>query len=156
MFVEVRNMSQRPFKTAKPGDVGYDLYAVVDQMNLLESIVAAFIGKRCYILWPLAGTKNVSSKIWLSMPSTIWCRIVARSSTKKRKIQCLGGEIDSQYQGELFAILHNFGLLPRLIIEGERYVQVVFHHAVRPSMKGVLAFSYATERGTSGFGSTGS
>lgn len=146
----------------KAGDVGYDLYVSVLRydMNLFEKIVHAIITKLllkpCHyfkFVWPWSSTV-LRSGIHLELPVDIWARIEARSSTSKKKLIVLGGIIDSGYRGEYFTILGNFSLIPRVVYNGERYAQVVFYPAIRPSIEHVHQLE-SSARGASGFGSTG-
>lgn len=151
-----------PFYPSMAGDVGHDLAAVIsaDDMSLLDAIVARLI--RCkapmLIIWPFS-IRSIRSGLFLVMPQSVWCEIKSRSSAAKRMLAVIGGNIDSGYRGELFTMLHNIGLKPRIIKNGERYSQVIFHPAVRPEIKLISAVSFVRKaqegRGADGFGSTG-
>lgn len=154
-----------PFKPSKEGDVGHDLYVIVyhEEMTWLERLIRWYkVWKRkdhghpnLKIVWPFS-MKMAHSGVHVNMPNDTWCHVVARSSTARKKLMVLGGIIDSGYQGELFAVLGNFSFIPRLIVEGERYAQVIFHQATRPNFHHAISFSSRSERGGTGFGSTGS
>lgn len=148
------------------GDVGHDLHAVVERedQGWVDRFVSWVVGVPVMVVWPLFGRAMISTGVRLRMPNHVWCEIRARSSTHKRSMQVLGGTIDSGYRGELYVLLHNFGLLPRFIRHGHRYAQVVFWNALRPSFAVVsheqldeLAhrFDSPRGRGAAGFGSTG-
>lgn len=141
---------------AKAGDVGYDLYVVITEQTWLERLISWAIGWKSQLIWPLVGVKTIKSGVRISMPQSIWCEIRPRSSTSRKKLAVLGGTIDSGYQGELYTVLHNLGLIPRLVRAGDRYAQVVFHPACRPSIQRVGEFSVVSSRADTGFGSTGS
>lgn len=154
------------FEPQKPGDVGHDLEAVIlkEEQSLLDRLLSFVLRKRVLIMWPLVGTRTIRSGRYLWMPPHVWCEIRARSSTSQRKLQVIGGTIDSGYRGELYTVLHNFGFLPRLAVEGERYAQVVFKVAIRPQVFHVAQSSFDRMvenevddggRGPTGFGSTG-
>ncbi len=154
----------RKFRPSMAGDVGHDLRVQIlpGDQTLLDRIVSWWIDRRVMVLMPVVGLRRLSCGVRIAMPDTLWCEVRARSSTSRRKLQILGGTIDSQYTGELFTMLHNFGFRPRLIEHGERYAQVVFFNAIRPSINelaSVRIFEEQTERthkrGTKGFGSTG-
>lgn len=147
----------RGLKTAKRGDVGHDLHVNVSGCKLtqMDRLVSWFVGTKVVVIWPFQA-KLVASGIKLSMPDDLWCMVTARSSAMKKKLKVVGGIIDSGYQGELFAVLHNFGLRPRIIKNSERYAQVIFFPAVRPYLEEkYLFFDRDTERGETGFGSSG-
>jgi len=65
------------------------------------------------------------------------------------------GIVDSDYRGELMVAIHNHSLAPQSIKAGERMAQLVIVPYLRAEYE--LADSLSdTERGTGGFGSTGS
>ncbi len=64
------------------------------------------------------------------------------------------GTIDSDYRGEIGAILINLGPEPVVFEPGERIGQIVFCPVVRAEWDEVAALD-RTERGEDGFGSTG-
>lgn len=65
------------------------------------------------------------------------------------------GIIDSDYHGEIGVILHNDGGEAYEVKPGERIAQLLFMPVVQAALKVVGEFSTVTERGSSGFGSTG-
>lgn len=161
------NRTSLPFMTAKPGDVGHDLFSVILPMNmsLLERIIwrTLLFFKRSVvpfrILWP-GQIKLVNTGLHLDMPDNLWCEVRSRSSASKKKLVVIGGTIDSGYNGELFTVLHNVGWTPRIIMENERYSQVIFHWAYRPEMRPIneeefLEVVSNSHRAMTGFGSTG-
>ena len=64
------------------------------------------------------------------------------------------GVIDADYRGEWFVAIHNHSNLPQIIEDGERIAQVLFQEVEHPEFVIVDSLD-ATERGESGFGSTG-
>lgn len=66
------------------------------------------------------------------------------------------GVIDSDYQGEIGIGIVNRGALPYTIEPGERICQMMFVPVTQVTLEIVAEFSKETERGTGGFGSTGS
>jgi dUTP pyrophosphatase len=64
------------------------------------------------------------------------------------------GTIDSDYRGEVHALLINLGTEPFVIERGMRICQLVPAAVIRASLTVVDALD-ATERGAGGFGSTG-
>jgi deoxyuridine 5'-triphosphate nucleotidohydrolase len=152
----VNNAGSKSFQTAKSGDVGHDLYVRLEEhkLGLVDRIVGSFLNTYAMVIWPFTA-KLVPSRIYVNQPDSTWCLVTGRSSAAKRKLMVLGGIIDSGYQGELFAVLHNFSLVPRVIKQNERYAQVVFFDAVRPHLRPMAFFSKKSERGNTGFGSSG-
>ncbi|HBA73311.1 MAG: deoxyuridine 5'-triphosphate nucleotidohydrolase [Geobacteraceae bacterium GWC2_55_20] len=66
------------------------------------------------------------------------------------------GVIDSDYQGEIGIGIFNRGLQPYTIEPGERICQMMFVPVTQVALELVSEFSRESERGTGGFGSTGS
>ena len=64
------------------------------------------------------------------------------------------GTIDSDYRGELCIILANFGKEDFVVHNGDRIAQMVFAPVTQADFEVVTEIS-STERGESGFGSTG-
>ena len=65
------------------------------------------------------------------------------------------GLIDSDYQGELIVNLWNRKNKEYKFISGERIAQLIFVPIIATNLTFVEEFSTVTERGTNGFGSTG-
>lgn len=140
---------------ARPGDVGHDLQVVITEQTPLERLLSRLLKKKLVVVWPLWGTKTIRSGIRLEMPRRLWAFIRPRSSISRKKLQILGGVIDSDFRGELLTVVHNFGPIPRIITDGSRVAQVIFFEAKRPEFFKVDAFRTVTERNEGGFGHTG-
>jgi dUTP pyrophosphatase len=121
---------------AKMGDVGYDLHAVETTTCRSGRITPVHTGAR------------------VLPPSGVWYRIAGRSSLSKRGCWVMDNVIDCEYTGELVAMVYNSTENPVVFEEGERIAQVVFFEAIWPEIKRVEALP-PTERGDSGWGSTG-
>lgn len=65
------------------------------------------------------------------------------------------GVIDSDYRGEVVVVLHNHGDSPQTVEPGERIAQLVITPVLTPAYEEVNELS-SSNRGTGGFGSTGS
>lgn len=65
------------------------------------------------------------------------------------------GVIDSDYRGEVAVVLHNHGDCPQTVEPGERIAQLVITPVLTPAYEEVNELS-SSDRGTGGFGSTGS
>lgn len=65
------------------------------------------------------------------------------------------GTIDADYRGEVRVLLINHGNTPFAVRRGERVAQMVIAPVVRAELVRALSLSQ-TERGSGGFGSTGS
>ena len=128
-------------KTAKYGDVGYDLPACLPDGSIIIEPHSRGV---------------VPTGIHLEIPEGYWASIEARSSTSKHMLIVPKGVIDEGYRGELFAVLINVGDKPVTINDGDRYVQLILHE--RLSDKFIIEEVdelTPSERGESGFGSTG-
>ena len=144
------------FATSKPGDVGHDLHVNINRENQtwFDRLLSELLGWPVVVVWPFS-QRNVGSGIKLSLTNDLWALILARSSASKKRLFTLGGVIDSGYRGEYHTVIGNFSFRPRVLRQGERYAQVIFVPARRPSFAVVDEFSTTTARGSSGFGSTG-
>lgn len=123
----------------KAGDVGYDL--VVSETTTIPPLPAK----------PVIVPAGVNIKI----PAGYWCQIVGRSSAaNKLGLLVATATIDEGYTGQLFACTWNLGDKPVTVERGERLGQVVFHKINTFDMEEVAELP-KTERGETGFGSTG-
>ena len=120
---------------------GYDLYAAIDEDLTL----------------PPNSTKKVSTGLAMAIPQGYFGAIFARSglATKKslRPANCVG-VIDADYRGEVIVALHNDSEFVRIIEKGERIAQLVILPYATVDME-IVDDLDKTERGTGGFGSTG-
>lgn len=128
----------------KAGDVGLDLCCVLD--NLPDQSITIKPGER-YLL---------PTGIRLEIPEGYWASIEARSSTSKQSLIVPKGVIDEGYRGELFAQILNVGNNPVTIHDGDRLIQVIVHERHIKDFDIVEVDELSpSERGESGFGSTG-
>ena len=128
---------------ASDGSAGLDLRACVDKALIIDAGQTHLIptGIAIYIRDPgYAGL------------------IVPRSGLGHKHGIVLGnlvGLIDSDYQGQLFVSCWNRGDKTYTVNEGERIAQLVIVPVAQVAFNHVDSFG-STERGTGGFGSTGS
>ena len=129
---------------------------------------AAAAGYDLYALYPCdlepGSTYLIHTGLAIEIPQSFWAGIYARSglATKKglRPANCVG-VIDSDYRGEIMVALHNDSSSIQHIGAGDRIAQLVFHrqYAILPDKDGniwqVVEDLSETNRGTGGFGSTG-
>lgn len=119
-------------------DTGYDLYALED------------------IHLDPDQTLKVKTGIAIEFPENYWGKIQGRSSLAREGIDILGGIIDTSYRGEIIVCLHNSNIYcDRNYKKGSRIAQLVIHQLHNFPIEEVTEFSTQTERGDSGFGSTG-
>lgn len=124
---------------ASRGDAGYDLYSSHTGIVTLEP------GQRQ--LFPTG--------IALAIPEGYVGLVKPRSGLALWKgIHVLGGVIDSGYRGDVGVILLNTSNEPQIIGEGERVAQLLIQPVMEVELLEVDRIG-GTERGTGGFGSTG-
>ena len=135
-----KNISLPKYET--DGSSGMDLAANIENEIEMEP------GKSAIIPTGLA----------VSIPKNFEIQIRPRSGlAAKNQISVLNtpGTIDADYRGEIKVILINHGDKNFKIEKGLRIAQMVLCPVVKASLKEVETLEI-TERGTSGFGSTGS
>ena len=160
----------------KQGDVGYDLPSVENVVipaatpeqirlyeNTMEWIDAVSNGgavshssieeqrERALSFLPKA---MIPTGIKIEMPNNVWCSIEARSSASSKVLITPDAIIDSGYRGELFAVVYNFGYEDYRVKPGDRIAQIIFHERVVAKMIETDKLG-KSERGSTGFGSTG-
>lgn len=109
------------------------------------------------IVIPPMGRAKIPTGIALSMPTGIEGQVRPRSGLAIRHgVTCLNspGTIDSDYRGEIFVILANFGEEPFPVRRGDRIAQIVFSRTLRVRLE-VVPELEGTPRGEGGFGHTG-
>ena len=102
-------------------------------------------------------TSIIPTGLALAIPKNFEIQIRPRSGlAAKNQISVLNtpGTIDADYRGELKVILVNLGKNTFRIEKGLRIAQMVLCPVIRAKLKEVDTLE-ETERGTSGFGSTG-
>jgi dUTP pyrophosphatase len=126
---------------ARPGDSGLDLHALLPDGD-------AFIqaGER----------RRVRTGIAIELPPAHEGQIRPRSGlADKNGVQACLGTIDNGYRGEIAVILFNLSFEGCKIRHGDRIAQLVIQLVAFPEIVEVIEELSYTERGTSGFGSTG-
>ena len=120
---------------------GYDLYACIDEP----------------ITIPAHSTVKIGTGLAVEIPDGYFGAIFARSglATKEglRPANCVGC-CDSDYRGEYIVALHNDTDETKLIVPNERIAQLVVMPYLPVEFEEVAELT-DTERGISGFGSTG-
>lgn len=146
MRVKIKRLTKNAILPTRGSNqaAGYDLYACIDRDMAYRSIHPH-------------ETVKIGTGLSLEIPEGYFGAIFARSgiATKRglRPANCVG-VIDSDYRGEIVVALHNDSDDTRMIEQDERIAQLV----IMPYLP--VEFTEAdeldsTERGTDGFGSTG-
>jgi dUTP pyrophosphatase len=105
--------------------------------------------------------KLVSTGIAMVIPNHCYGRIAPRSGLGVRGIHVGAGVIDSDYRGEVKVLLLNFGEEPFYYNSGDRVAQLILEKIeTNESSTEISSEEFKerflnTERGTGGFGSTG-
>ena len=120
-----------------PGASGYDLYACRD--HIIEACAIAVI----------------PTGIALEIPYGLEAQVRPRSGlAAKSGIVAILGTIDSDYRGEVSAILHNTTDMHFMVKKGSRIAQLVFANVCYPQLTPASSLDQTT-RAANGFGSTG-
>ena len=102
-------------------------------------------------------TSIIPTGISLTIPFGFEIQVRPRSGlAAKNQISVLNtpGTIDSDYRGEVKVILINLGEKPFIVEKGARIAQLVLCPIIKAKLKEVESLE-KTERGSAGFGSTG-
>ncbi len=105
------------------------------------------------VLWPLVPTR-LPTGVSFAIPENYEGHIVGRSGLALKGVCTLGGQIDSDYRGPVSVIVVLLRLWPMLVRPGDRIAQIVFSPVARAKLSTGLPME-KTQRGASGFGSTG-
>lgn len=141
----VRVLPDAPFeppmlKPAREGDVGLDLVVCI---------------KEDEIIIPAQGFEDAPTGIAIKLPQGCWASIRPRSSTfAKRRLIVFDGTIDENFTGQLFVMIYNPCKYDIVLEKGARIAQLVVHPKIKYKI-GYTTELPKTERGDSGFGSTG-
>jgi len=131
--------AQAPLKYAKSGDCGLDL--------------ANASGKQILLL-PNA-KELIPAGIQVKIPEGYCGLIIPRSSAfVKKGLTIITGLIDSGYTGPLYSVVWNSGLLSVTVDPWERLSQMMVFPVPQMEIESVQELP-VTERGATGFGSTG-
>lgn len=128
---------------AKPGDSGFDLVAAEDT-----------------IIWP-GETKVVQTGLAFEIPPGYELQVRPRSGmTRNTKLRVVLGTVDSGYRGEVGVLVDNterpisLNMKAHVIEKGTRIAQGVIAPVITAYVEEVDELSHS-ERGTNGYGSTG-
>jgi len=158
---------------AKSGDVGLDLpirirgsivaMGIGDNQNLESQHLEHFVkpdgdvtDPTPWLEVPPGGYAEIETGVRVKCPDDAWAIITGRSSTAwKRRLIVIQGIIDSGYIGYLRNLVFNPNPVPKRVHEGDRLAQlIVLPKYPISNIIGVDELP-STERGESGFGSSG-
>ena len=132
--------------------------AVIPSLATSGSAGADLTSVGYYVIEP-GETVPVSAGLAVAIPPGYCMLLLPRSGLAAKARITLGnspGLIDSDYRGELKALVHNEGTTPFVVNPGDRICQMVIVEEFTSKMDFVeVSELNATERGTGGFGSTG-
>lgn len=121
-----------------PGSAGFDLQSNEDTILDADEL------------------KAIGTGLYFKIPEGYECQVRSRSGLSLEGIVVWNapGTIDSDYRGEIKVILKNTSKNAFIISKGMRIAQAVFHKVEKPVFIDVEELE-DSERGDSGFGSTG-
>lgn len=121
-------------------DAGLDLYSREDKTILpLSGANGAVFDTGVHIFFDHGTYGKIESKSGLNV---------------NRGVVSCGGVIDEGYVGSIKVKLYNLGSEPYMVKKGDKIAQLIIQPYLTPKMEWVTEFE-ETERGSSGFGSTG-
>lgn len=121
---------------AYPGDAGWDLYSVED--------LALFPGEYA----------EIACGFSIELPEGYWALLHSRSSSMRRGLLINTAVIDSGYRGPMFVGVRNLNKEVVPLKAGERLAQLILLPLVESDVQAVQELA-PSERGSSGFGSSG-
>lgn len=154
-----------PPQKDKVDNAGYDLYA------LEETVVPSFINTvRKYIGHLISNTPwrffagdtfndstigtKIPTGIALEIPTGYFGQINDRSGLGSKGLKVMGGQIDSNYRGDVTVCLMNFSFFDKVVTKGDRIAQIMILPVASPELVEIQELSLS-ERNANGFGSSG-
>lgn len=144
-------------KHAKPHDIGYDLPVIMSDKLKIEPHQDYYINlKERWFDIPPIGVAEIPCGLSVKMPNNSWGSIKARSSTGwKKRLVVLEGVIDEAYVGPLFILVQNPNSKPVRIHEFDKLAQLIIVPKYQNATTQTVQELPTTERGDTGFGSSG-
>jgi len=149
---------------AKLGDVGLDLPIRIAgskvQPTEFSHMVCPNGSESDPAPWlevPPGGYAEIETGVRIKVPEDAWALITGRSSTAwKLRLMVVSGIIDTGYTGYLRTLVYNPNHISKRIHEGDRLAQIII--IPKYNVEGIIVVDDdlpQTERGDSGFGSSG-
>ena len=105
---------------------------------------------------PKWSRRLVNTKLRFDIPKGFFGEIKARSGLSiKKGVVAFNGTVDSGYSGFVYIIVFNFSNDDYVIEKGDRIAQIIFQKCHSVSFNFCEKVSSTSERGESGFGSSG-
>lgn len=103
----------------------------------------------------MAGCVSIQTGVHIAIPQGYFGKVESRSGLNiNHGIVCCGGVVDSGYTGGIMVKLYNTTAEPYKIAAGDKIAQLIIQPCEYPQFELVERLD-ETERGDSGFGSTG-
>lgn len=134
-----RRALARDFSPPRAGDAGYDLHALeASEVAPMQRI-------------------TVGTGLHIELPAGAVALVKDRSSVAAAGLHCLAGVIDSAYRGEIKVLMVNLDSEAVLIKAGQKIAQLIVVPVLTEEVELVARLEdlAPSERGVSGFGSTG-
>lgn len=152
MSIKIKKLTETAKIPTKGSEyaAGFDLYA--DNFGNFKS-------EKEWSLMILPGeTVKINTGVAVALPENTWGGIYARSGLATKQGLAPAnkvGVIDSDYRGPIIVALHNHSGYTQMLHQGDRVAQLVIHEFKPYDFEEVDELDN-TDRGESGFGSTGS
>lgn len=101
------------------------------------------------------GHEAIPLGIAVEVPAGYEVQLRPRSGLTRKGIVCGFGTVDSDYRGQLYAVLFNFSGTSHNVFHGDRVAQIVVSHVVMVGDAQIVDALSETKRGSGGMGSTG-
>jgi dUTP pyrophosphatase len=136
LYVLVRGQNATIPTRGSEGAAGYDLYSAQD------------------VIIPASTRFLISTELSILVPKGTYGRIAPRSGLSLKGIDVGAGVIDSDYTGEVKILLINNGINDFNVKKKDRVAQLILEKIEVLEIEAIKSIE-TTERGESGFGSTG-
>lgn len=123
-------------KRGSESAAGYDLFCIYD------------------FQLPSKHIQKICTGVAIAIPSGFYGRIAPRSSLGSKGVIIHGGVVDADYRGEIIVILQNNSNQTMHFSKGDKIAQLILECITTPELE-VVEDLDDTDRGVSGFGSTG-
>lgn len=128
-------------------DAGLDLYAREEKI--------IFPSVRAFPLFQAENAAVFDTGVHIAFEPGTYGKIESKSGLNvKHSVVSCGGVVDEGYTGSIAVKLYNLGTEPYTVHKGDKIAQLVIMEYKTPEIE-IVSFLDETERGSSGFGSTG-